>query len=188
MDLSRCGQVAAVGAGDMTFPKRSKSQRAILRGAVALLLPLTLARPSLADDQQRLVGTWQLVSFEAVSPTTSERWPARGEHPSGYTIFTPEGRMSVLITNEGRKAPSTDQDRSDLFQTMVAYTGTYRVDGNKWVTRVDVAANPALVGTEQERSFQLAGEQLQESTGLMAWPIHPEKGSVRFVITYRRAK
>jgi hypothetical protein len=178
-------------AGSSAWGKRHgvpKPKSAILWGAVALLLPLTLARPSFADDQQRLVGAWQLVSFEAVSETTSERWAARGEHPSGYTIFTPEGRMSVLITNEGRKPPSTDQDRSDLFQTMVAYTGTYRVDGNKWVTRVDVAANPALVGTEQERSFQLAGDQLQESTGLMAWPIHPEKGLVQFVITYRRAR
>lgn len=83
--------------------------------------------------------------------------------------------MSVLITNEGRKPPSADQDRADLFQTMVAYTGTYRVEGNKWITKVDVAANPALVGTEHERSFQLTGDRLQESTGLRPWAIHPEK-------------
>ena len=96
--------------------------------------------------------------------------------------------MSVLITNDGRKAPSTDQDRAALFQSMVAYTGTYRIEGDKWTTKVDVAANLALLGTEQERSFQLQGDQLQESTGLMAWAIHPERGMMRFVITYRRAK
>ena len=155
---------------------------------VALLLALAATRSSFADDRPGVVGTWEVVSLEAVSPATGEREPARGEHPSGYTIFTPEGRMSVLITNDGRKAPNTDQDRAALFQSMVAYTGTYRIEGDKWTTKVDVAANPALLGTEQERSFQLRGDQLQESTGMMAWVIHPEKGMVRFVITYRRAK
>ena len=68
--------------------------------------------PSVADEDHTLVGTWKVVSFEMVSPTTGERESVRGEHPSGYTIFTPKGRMSVLITNEGRKAPTTDQDRA----------------------------------------------------------------------------
>jgi hypothetical protein len=152
------------------------------------LLPLVVAHPSFADDQRSLVGTWKVLAFEAVSPATGEREPARGDHPSGYTIFTPEGCMSVLITNEGRKAPGTDQDRADLFQTMVAYTGVYRVEGDRWITKVDVAANPALVGTEQERTFLLAGDELQETTGLMQWAAHPEKGMMRFVITYRRVK
>jgi hypothetical protein len=165
-----------------------ENQMPLFRGIVALPLMLAITVPSFADDRQNLVGTWQVVSFEAVTQTTGEREPARGDHPSGYTIFTPEGRISVLITNEGRKAPSTDQDRANLFQTMVAYTGTYRVEADKWITRVDVAANPALLGTEQERSFQLNGDQLQESTGLMQWAVHPEKGMVRFVITYRRTK
>jgi hypothetical protein len=160
----------------------------VQRCGVALLLALAAARPTCADDRQSLVGTWQVVSFEAVSPKTGEREPARGEHPSGYTIFTPEGRMSVLITNAGRKAPSTDRDRTDLFQSMVAYTGTYRIEGDKWTTKVDVAANPALVGTEQERSFRLEGDRLQESTGLMQWALRPEKGTVQFVITYQRAR
>ena len=155
---------------------------------LALVIAMAATQPSLAADPQSVVGTWKVVSFEAVSPTTGEREPARGEHPSGYTIFTPDGRMSVLITNEGRKAPGTDQDRANLFQSMVAYTGTYRVEGNTWTTKVDVAANPALVGTEQARSFRMEGNQLEESTDLMPWAIHPEKGMVRFVITYRRVE
>ena len=74
----------------------------IARWTAGMLLPLVLAQPSFADDRSVSVGTWEVVAFEAVSPTTGAREPARGEHPSGYTIFTPEGRMSVLITNEGR--------------------------------------------------------------------------------------
>ena len=36
-------------------------------------------------------------------------------NPTGYIIFTPEGRMLVMVTDEGRKAATTDQDRADLF-------------------------------------------------------------------------
>jgi len=151
-------------------------------------MALAATRPSIADDRSSVVGTWEVVSFEMVSPTTGAREAIRGNKPPGYTIFTPEGRMMVLITNEGRKAPTTDQDRADLFQSMVSYTGTYRVEGDKWTTRVDVAANPAMVGTDQERSFQLQDDRLQESTGLMPWALHPERGLMRFVITYRRVK
>ena len=70
---------------------------------VALLLTLSAMQPSFADDQPSLVGAWQVVSFEAVSPTSGDREPARHKNPSGYTIFISEGRMSVLITNEGRR-------------------------------------------------------------------------------------
>jgi hypothetical protein len=159
----------------------------ITKLGIALLLALAAVRPCFADDRERLIGIWEVVSYEMVLPTTGERQKVRGEHPSGYLIFTPEGRMSGLLTNEGRKPAKTDQDRADLFLSMVAYTGKYRVEGEKWITTVDVAANPAMVGTEQERSFRLEGDQLQETTPLMQWAPHPEIGMVRFVITYRRA-
>jgi len=51
----------------------------------------------------------------------------------------------TMPTAEGRKAPNTDQDRADL-KSMVAYTGMYRIEGDKWITKVDVSGNPAWVG------------------------------------------
>jgi len=93
--------------------------------------------------------------------------------------------MAVVITNEGRKAPNTDQDRAGLFNSLVAYTGRYRVDGDKWITTVDVSANPALVGTEQTRTFRVTGDRLQEMT---AWAALPGNRMARLVITYERAK
>lgn len=156
---------------------------ALLGASVLALAPLGGA---MAQTSSPLVGTWQLVSFEAEVQATGAREPARGNQPSGYITFTPEGRMLVLITNEGRTAPANDQDRAALFQSMVAYAGTYRADPGSWTTRVEVAANPALVGTEQRRSFRLDGNLLQEMTDVMQWPAHPDRGPVRFLITYRR--
>ena len=71
---------------------------------------------------------------------------------------------------------------------MVAYTGIYRVEGDKWITKVDVAANPAWVGTEQTRFFRVDGDRLQEMTPVMQWAARPEKGMVRFILTYEREK
>ena len=140
---------------------------------------------SFADDGGKLLGVWRLVSFEAEYQATGEREHVRGKNPTGFIIFTREGRMMVVLTNEGRKAPKTDQDRAGLFNAMVAYTGTYRIEGDKWITKVDVAANPALVGTEQARFFRLDGDRLQEIT---QWSVRPEKGMGRTGINWERVK
>lgn len=143
---------------------------------------VTLTR---SGDRARLVGLWRLVSFRREYQATGEREYPMGNFPAGYIHFSPEGRMTVVITGEGRKAPTADQDRVGLFNTLVAYTGPYRVDGAKWITTVEVSANPARVGTEQTRSFQVSGDRLQEMT---AWAARPDNRMARAVITYQRAK
>ena len=159
-----------------------------LKCLASLVLLVFLAQPSLADDRAKIQGIWQLVSFQVEFQATGERQDVRGKNPTGYINFTPEGRMGVIITNEGRQPATTDQDRAELFKTLVAYTGLYRVEGDKWITKVDVSANPAWVGTEQTRSFKIDGNRLQESTALMPFAAQPEKGMVRYVITYEKTK
>lgn len=148
-------------------------------------LLLVAAQPGFADDRAQIVGNWRLVSFEREYQGTVEREYPMGRAPAGYILFLPEGRMAVVITGEGRKAPATDQDRVALFNSLVAYTGGYRVDGDKWITQVEVSANPAWVGTEQARSFRVTGDRLQEIT---AWAARPDKRMARAVITYERVK
>ena len=138
-----------------------------------------------SGDRAPLVGMWRLVSFQREYQATGEREYPMGMAPTGYILFLPEGRMAVVITGEGRTAPTTDQDRAGLFNSLVAYTGPYRVDGDKWITTVEVSANPAWVGMEQTRAFQVSGDRLQETT---AWAARPDGRMARAVITYERAK
>jgi Lipocalin-like domain len=140
---------------------------------------------SFAADRDVLIGNWRLISFEREYQVGGEREFPMGKTPAGYILFLPEGRMAVVITAEGRKAPATDQDRAGLFNSLVAYTGPYRVEGDKWITTVDVSANPAWVGTEQTRSFRVTGDRLQEIT---AWAARPDNRMARAVITYERTK
>jgi hypothetical protein len=151
----------------------------------ALALVLLLAQPCMAGDLATVVGIWKLVSFEREYQAGGEREYPMGKTPTGYILFLPEGRMTVVITGEGRTAPTTDQDRAGLYNTLVAYTGRYRVDGDKWITTLDVSANPAWVGTEQTRSFRIDGNRLQEMT---SWVARPDNRMARAVITYERAK
>ena len=156
-----------------------------LKWLVIAGLFLTSVQPSFADDRAKILGVWRLVSFEVEFQATGEREHIRGTNPTGFIIFTSGLRMMVVLTNEGRKAPKSDQDRADLFNSMVAYTGMYRIEGDKWLTKVDVSGNPALLGTEQARFFRGDGDRLQEIT---QWTPRPEKGMGRTVITWERVK
>ncbi len=157
--------------------------------AAAALLAIGI-QPSLAADPVPVLGFWKLQSYEVESIATGQRefTTNMGQKPSGTILFTECGRMMVVITGEGRKPAASDQDRAGLFTSLVAYTGTYRVQGNQWFTKVETSANPAWVGTEQARFFKVEGDRLQESTAPMQWALHPEMGTVRFVLTYERMK
>ena len=64
------------------------------------------------------------------------------------------------------------QDKADLFDSMVSYTGTVKMDGpGRFITTIDLAMNPAVRG-EQVRFFELAGDRLSIRT--------PEQTLVRY--------
>jgi hypothetical protein len=155
---------------------------------VILVLFLIPVQPSFADDRAKILGTWRLVSFDREFKTTGEKVPLLGKSPIGYIIFTAEGRFMGILTGEGRKAPKTDQDRADLLKSLIAYTGMYRLESDKFITKVDVSWNPEWIGTEQERFFKIDGERLQILTAWNIAPNWPEKGMGRGVLTFERAK
>jgi hypothetical protein len=113
-----------------------------------------------ADDNDRLLGTWKLISCVMEDVETGERKPVWGEHPNGYLVLTPSGLWIVVQTAEGRKVPQTDEDRAAAFRSMLAYSGRYRTEGNKIAITVDMAWDEAWSGTEQVRFYRLEGDKL----------------------------
>ena|SRR5690348_2602746 len=87
------------------------------------------AQAGFANEGDRIVGTWRLVSYEVEIQANSQKEPVMGEKPSGYATFTPEGRVFFVLTGEARKAATTDRERAELLSTLVAYSGTYTVEG-----------------------------------------------------------
>lgn len=162
--------------------------RACLGGGallVALLAGGCASTTEMGSAGSPLVGTWRLVSFQMELQGTGEKIYPMGKAPSGYLSFQPDGRTAVVLTGEGRRPATSEAERSALFNTLVAYTGSYRIEGDKWITKVDAAWNPGWVGTEQPRTFRIAGDTLHEET---PWFPRADRTMVRVSNTYERVK
>ena len=143
-------------------------------------------QPLTAINHSRIHGAWKLLTYRVEVQATAESFAPMGNNPSGYVIFTPEGRLSFTLSEEGRRPPRSVEDSAMLLSSMIAYTGIYRLEGDRWITKVDVAWNPAWVGTEQTRFFVIEGEQLTVHTPWRVMPNWPERGLTRSIVTFQR--
>ena len=134
----------------------------------------------------KLHGCWRLVSFETELQESGARSQPWGTEPNGRLIFGADGRMMVLITANAREPGNTDEKLAALFRTAMAYTGRYRVDGDRFITKIDASWNEAWNGTEQERSFTLDGDTLVISTAWMPNPLVSGNPIGRGILGFRR--
>ena len=140
-----------------------------------------------AELREKIVGTWKLVSVNYEDAATKECTPVYGEDPKGVQIATPEGRWLALMTGEARPVPKTDADRAEALKTMIAYTGRYRVEDGKVITKVEAAWNEAWVGREQVRAVRFEGERLYIESPPMLHPNLNNK-TVRVIAVWEREK
>ena len=134
----------------------------------------------------RLHGSWRRVSFETELQETKERTQPWGADPNGSLIFGADERMMVLLTAKVREPGNTDEKLAALFRTIVAYTGRYRVEDDRFITKVDASWNEAWTGTEQERFYTLDGDKLEVRTAWMPNPLVSENAMGRGVLGFRR--
>ena len=91
-----------------------------------------------------------------------------GEHPNGNLSYSPDGRMYLILVMEDRSKPRdlvpTDEEKVQLEGSMVAYAGTYTVDGEKVVNHVDISWNESWTGTDQVRFYKVDGDTLTTTT------------------------
>lgn len=128
-----------------------------------------------------LPGWWKIASFHVELQDNGECVDAYGVDPLGHIVITEDRMMSILTSRE-----RTDKDAAALFETMIAYSGSYRVeDEGRLVIEVDTAWHPAWVGSEQVRFFTVDGNTLSITT---AWQTHPKfpGRTARGVLTAQR--
>jgi len=129
--------------------------------ASALLLSIPF---SAAAAEKDLHGTWKMVSQSQKLLDTGEVRAGRGAAPKGYVTFTPDGRVMGMIMNDKRPKPEsvaklTDQQRIELFNTMNAYAGTYKLEGNKLTYTFDLTHNE-VPARASARQIKLEGRKL----------------------------
>ena len=130
-----------------------------MRAFIAGVL-MVVASGAVADDREKIVGTWKLVSVVYEDQATEERSPVLGEHLRGRQIATADGRWLALVTGDNRPIPKNDEERAQALRTMIAYTGRYRVEDGKVITKVEAAWNEAWVGGEQVRFVRFECDRL----------------------------
>ena len=115
-------------------------------------------------DPAALIGTWRMVAWTRENVGTGEISDAMGPNPIGYIAYHLDGRMMALVLQRNRPplagASPTDQEKIRLFDTMLAYSATYTLEGDKVVHHVDASWNPAWAGTDLIRPFTLDGDTL----------------------------
>ena len=131
--------------------------------------------------QEVLEGTWKLVSSTRTNTTTGATTDSFGPNPLGYIMYGKDGRMMVLITRSDRpKADSTDkmtdEQRSRLFSSMLAYSGTYKFDGETIEHHIDGSWNQVWTGTTQIRNVKIDGDRLIYTTRPAPSPIDGSMG------------
>jgi hypothetical protein len=161
---------------------RAPKEHSMIKIAVfAAALIVVATQPLHADDDaaKKLHGVWRVTSMKL--QVVGDDSPPRdlfGSNPKGYLIFTPEGRMAAVISAADRKPPSTDADNVALMKSVIAYTGKYVVEGDKWITKVDVSWNEIYNAQDQIRFFKLDGERLTVTTAEQPSALFPGKRAV----------
>ncbi|MDG2050352.1 MAG: lipocalin-like domain-containing protein [Myxococcota bacterium] len=112
---------------------------------------------------ETIVGTWCLDYFELQAPDGSITHPY-GENVHGYLVYSPEGVMSAAFMRADR-GPQASQDLSQAetapaWDAFMAYSGPYRVEGDRILHDVEVSSLAVWIGTVQERWFKIDGESL----------------------------
>ena len=114
----------------------------------------------------QLAGSWRLVAWRRVAQDGTITYPF-GENPSGLLIYTADGRMAVQMAAANRPALPTEdalggdvQARAAAYSTCLAYFGTYELQGDTVVHRIDASLFPNWSGAEQRRPFTFDGKEL----------------------------
>ncbi|MFP3889713.1 lipocalin-like domain-containing protein [uncultured Ralstonia sp.] len=140
----------------------------------------------MTERDTELHGCWRLISFNTELQDSNERTQPWGADPNGYLIFSSDGRMMVLVTAKTREPGNTDEEMVALFRTVMAYTGRYRIDEDRFITKIDSSWNEAWNGSEQERFYKLDGDTLEVSTAWMPNPLVPGNPIGRAILGFRR--
>jgi hypothetical protein len=116
-----------------------------------------------------LIGTWRLITCFMEDFETKDRTAFWGEHPNGRLVLTSAGHWLAIQTSENRPAPQTNDEQAAAFRSLLAYSGKYRIEGNKIIIKVDIAWDESWNGTEQIRYYRIDGEQLRIEAPPLPW-------------------
>ncbi len=114
-----------------------------------------------------ILGTWKLVSASSSTADGERNKAPFGSNPTGFLTYTPDGRMSAMISFGGRKRLSTidstsapAKEQAEAFSTFLAYAGGFTLRGDHVIHHVEISSIQDWVDTDLIRSIKFEGEWL----------------------------
>jgi len=159
--------------------------------SLCIIIFLVQVSSTAKAGNEELYGTWRLVSDTNTFVATGESVDVFGKSPHGFINYSPGGRVLVLIVSDKRPKPldlakMTDEEKIELFKTMIAYGGTYTYDGKTVTHHIDISWNQNWTGTDGVRQVKLDGNRLILSTLPQPRPLDGKL--VTAVLTWERVK
>jgi len=142
----------------------------MVRLICALVLVLLITTSSLG--QQSLVGTYKLVSLDV--QVDGKPYEPMGKAPHGYLMITPT-HFIYFITAENRKFGTSVDEKAALLDSLVAYAGSYRVQGDKFLQNIEVSWSEGEKGKTRVTTMELSGNRFTLKAGPMPFPRDPSK-------------
>jgi Lipocalin-like domain len=157
---------------DESFIQNARREVMVRLALVIALLAFASPAWAAGDD---IVGTYRLISANRVILATGDTEDSYGNNPIGFMTYGRDGRMMGMIVFSNRpKAESlekmTDQQRADLFRTMIAYGGTYTFRGDSVEHHIDISWNELWTGTTVIRDIKKDGDRLVYTTKPAPFP------------------
>jgi hypothetical protein len=134
------------------------------------------------NANDKLVGTWKLVSASSTTSKGEPGEPPFGLSPVGFLTYTGDGRVTVLISHGGRKSLSgaggalAQEEQAEAFRTFFAYAGRYTLSGDKVTHHLEISSIQNYVGRDLVRSIKFQGDQI-----ILVAPPTPVNGKVQIV-------
>jgi hypothetical protein len=121
----------------------------------------------IGNSNERLVGTWKLVSASSATASGERGEPPYGINPVGFLTYSEDGRVTALISYGGRKPlsigakpPALIEEQSEAFKTFLAYAGRYNLNGDKVIHFIEISSIQNYVNKELVRSVTFQGDRI----------------------------
>jgi hypothetical protein len=115
-------------------------------------------------DRSQLIGTWRMLSWQREFADTGERVDALGSDPVGFVSYSTDGRVHAIVVKRDRRKPASvppsAEEKLGLFDSMLAYTGTYTLHDDHVIHHLEASWNQSWTGTDQVRFYKLEGPAL----------------------------
>jgi hypothetical protein len=114
----------------------------------------------------RLVGTWKLVSASSTTSEGERSETPYGLNPVGFLTYARDGRVTALISYGGRKLLTGGvgtlalEEQAEAFKTFLAYAGRYTLSDDKVTHHIEISSIQNFVDKDLVRSVRFESDRI----------------------------